>query len=535
MGERQRFPVQTIRTFTIPNVPQALPWRERAAQVYLWCVSDPWNDLVERLRELNDFASAIKLLEWDQAVMMPANGAQGRARTAATLEGAAHARFTDPEMGALIEKLRAAESLDDDQRASIRIVARDYDKAVKVPAELVKALAEARGLAYQAWTTARPEANFSILEPHLTRLVALKKEEADAIGHEGERYDALLDMYEPGMTTTEVAAMFEEVMTGLKPLVEEVLAAVGDPPFFLAETYAPDQQMDVCRWLVEKLNFELDGGRLDESPHPFTIQIGPGDVRQTTRPDDNDLLMSIYAAIHETGHALYEQGLPAEILDLPIGRFPSLGMHESQSRLWENHVGRSRPFTDFLLPHLKERWPEQLGMVTPEEFHRGVNYPRRTLIRVRADELTYNLHVGLRFSLELALFRDELEVADLPDAWDQEMEDHLGIRPPSQAEGVLQDMHWSIGAFGYFPTYTLGTIYSAALYKTALEDIGPLDDELRSGATDRLLAWLREKVHAQGYRHDAKVLAEKIVGERVTAAPLLAYLNNKYRGLYSSS
>jgi carboxypeptidase Taq len=498
-------------------------------------MNDPWTDLLARLRELNDLASAVKLMEWDQAVMMPVQGGPRRARATAALEGLTHARFTDPEMGALIEKLRAGDSRDEDQEASLRILKRDYDRAVKVPADLVKAIAETRGLAYQAWTKARPESDYSILEPHLEKLVALKKQEADAIGFERERYDALIDTYEPGMTTSEVADMFDELMLGLKPLMEEVLAAVGDVPAFLGETYPPEQQMALCRWLVEKLNFEFDGGRLDESPHPFTIQIGAGDVRQTTRPDPQDLMLSIYAAVHETGHALYEQGLPPEILDLPIGRFASLGMHESQSRLWENQVARSRPFTDFLLPHLKERFPEELGMVTPEEFNRGVNYPRRDLIRVRADELTYNLHVGLRFELELALFRDELQVSELPDAWDDAMERHVGIRPGDHAEGVLQDMHWSIGAFGYFPTYTLGTIYAAALYKAALADLAPMDEELRSGSTDRLLEWLRAKVHTQGYRRDAKVLAADIAGEPVTARPLLDYLGDKYRSLYPSS
>jgi carboxypeptidase Taq len=498
-------------------------------------MTDPWTDLLERLRELNDLTSAVKLMEWDQAVMMPVQGGAGRARATAALEGLTHARFTDPEMGALIEKLEAGDLRDEDREASLRILRRDYDRAVKVPADLVKAIAEARGLAYQAWTRARPESDFSIVEPHLERLVELKKQEADAIGYERERYDALIDSYEPGMTTSEVADMFEELTVGLKPMVEEVLAAAGDAPLFLGETYPPEQQMALCRWLVGKLNFDFNGGRLDESPHPFTIQIGAGDVRQTTRPDPQDLLMSIYAAVHETGHALYEQGLPSEILDLPIGRFASLGMHESQSRLWENQVARSRPFTDFLLPHLKERFPEELGMVTPEEFNRGVNFPRRDLIRVRADELTYNLHVALRFELELALFRDELQVSELPDAWDEAMDRHVGIRPSDDGDGVLQDMHWSIGAFGYFPTYTLGTIYAAAIYKAALTDLAPMDDELRSGSTDRLLEWLRAKVHTQGYRRDAKVLAAEIAGGPVTARPLLDYLSDKYTTLYSSS
>jgi carboxypeptidase Taq len=497
-------------------------------------MSATWDQIVERLRELSDLASAIKLLHWDQATMMPPGGGAARARAQATLQASAHARFVDPEMGALIDGL-SQESLSEEQEANLRLLRRDYDKAIRVPQELVRELAEVSGRAYQAWTEARPAADFSILEPHLTRLLELKKQEAEALGYANESYDALLDQYEPGMTTTEVEAMFQGLMRGLKPLVDEVLENVSDPPTWLSDHYDPDRQMAFCRWLVSQLNFDVAQGRLDISPHPFTIHIGSGDVRQTTRPDPDNLMMSVYAAVHETGHALYEQGLPAEWADLPIGSPPSLGMHESQSRLWENQVARSRPFTDFLLPQLKERFPEEIGMVSPEEFYRGVNHPQRTLIRVTADELTYNLHVGFRFELELALFRDELSVADLPAAWDDKMSEHLGLSPDSVADGVLQDMHWAIGSFGYFPTYTLGTIYSAMLFAKASAQLSGLEAELRSGVTERLLEWLRENVHCVGYRHDAKDLIERVSGGAITPEPLLDYLRSKYTELYPSA
>jgi carboxypeptidase Taq len=497
-------------------------------------MSANWDQIVERLHELSDLASAIKLLHWDQATMMPPGGGASRARAQATLQATAHARFVDPEMGALIDGL-SQESLSQEQEANLRLLRRDYDKAVRVPRELVRELAEVSGRAYQAWTEARPAADFSILEPHLTRLLELKKQEAEALGYANEPYDALLDQYEPGMNTTEVEAMFLGLMRGLKPLAEEVLENVPDAPGWLGAHYDPDSQMAFCRWLVSQLNFDVTQGRLDISPHPFTIHIGSGDVRQTTRPDPDNLMMSVYAAVHETGHALYEQGLPAEWADLPIGSPPSLGMHESQSRLWENQVARSRPFTDFLLPQLKERFPEEIGMVSPEEFYRGVNHPHRSLIRVTADELTYNLHVGFRFELELALFRNELSVADLPAAWDDKMSEHLGLRPDSVADGVLQDMHWAMGSFGYFPTYTLGTIYSAMLFAQANAQLSGLAAELRSGVTERLLEWLRENVHFLGYRHDAKDLIERISGGAITPEPLLDYLRTKYTELYSSA
>jgi carboxypeptidase Taq len=396
----------------------------------------------------------------------------------------------------------------------------------------VHELAELRGTAYQAWTEARPESDFSHFQPHLEKMIQLKKQEADAIGWESERYDALLDEYEPGMRTSDVEAMFAELAEGLQSLLEKIVSVSSPKAEFLSQGYDPGSQEAFCQWLVGVLGFDKQSGRLDTSPHPFTITVGAGDVRQTTRADPNDLMMSIFAAIHETGHALYEQGLPGELLDLPVGAAPSLGMHESQSRLWENLVGRSRAFTEFMLPHLKERFQSQLGMVTPEEFYRAANHVEPTMIRVTADEVTYNLHLMLRFELELAMFREELDVADLPNAWDAAMEKHLGIRPDNDGNGVLQDMHWSIGIQGYFPTYTLGTIYSAAFFAKATDQLGDLDEEIRAGDTARLLGWLRENIHSRAYRYPAKELAEKVLGGPVSAQPLLDHLRTKYSELY---
>jgi carboxypeptidase Taq len=495
-------------------------------------MSKAWEKLLPHLREMVDIASAIKLMSWDQATLMPPQGNPARARSMATVESIAHQRLISPEVGDLLAELSEDDSLDQDQAASVRILKREYERATKVPAKLVHELAELRGTSYQAWTEARPQSDFSIFRPHLEKMIRLKKEEADAVGWESERYDALLDEYEPEMKTSDVEAMFTELADGLRPLLERIVAVSPRRAEFLSSSYDPTTQEAFCQWLVGALNFDSSSGRLDTSPHPFTMTIGPHDVRQTTRADKNDLLMSIYAAIHETGHALYEQGIPHELLDLPVGRAPSLGMHESQSRMWENLVGRSRPFTEFLLPHLKEHFEAQLGMISPDEFYAAANHVEPTFIRVTADEVTYNLHVLLRFELEVAMFRGELDVADLPNAWDAAMEKHLGGRPDSDANGVLQDMHWSTGIQGYFPTYTLGTIYSAAFFAKAKEDLGDLDDELRQGDTHRLLAWLRENIHSQGYRYPAKELAERVLGGPVSATPLLEYLRSKYSEIY---
>lgn len=494
-----------------------------------------WQRLVARLDEMNDLQSAYDLMEWDQASFMPVKGGEARARAFGTMARLTHERLIDPELGDLIAALEDDGSLDPVQAASVRIMKRDRDKATKVPTELVAELKESGMRGYQAWVESRTTSDFTKFQPFLEHIVRIKKEEADALGWTNERYDACLDYFEPEMTAREVEALFSKLIEGLQPLAAAILDAAGSKPRFLAHEYEADKQIAFCNALVDRLGFDRDGGRLDFSPHPFTIAISPGDVRQTLRVEEDDLMMSIYAAIHETGHALYDQGLPASMAGLPVRNAPSMGMHESQSRLWENHVGRSRAYSEHLLPGLKDVFETQLGAVDPDEFYRGINYPERSLIRVKSDEVTYNLHVALRFELELALFRDELEVADLPDAWDAAMEKHLGIRPETHSEGVLQDMHWADGYFGYFPTYTLGTLYAAAFYDKMIADTGSVDDDLRKGDSSRVLGWLRENVHSHGYLYPAKELAKNILGTDLSPQPFLDHIKNKYSEIYSLS
>ena len=495
-------------------------------------MSEAWGRLKARLEELRDLGSAQKLFEWDQAVLMPEKGGRARAKAAATLEGISHDRLTDPEVGALLDELGADDSLPDDQKAHVRVTRREYDRATKVPADLVREIAELQGVSYQTWTEARPKNDFKMMEPFLERLVELKKQEADAIGWQGERYDALIDVFEPDMTTAEVEKMFADLVTGLTPLANSILDNAGDKPEWLNAAYPEDKQMAFSHWLCEQIAFDTKGGRLDQSPHPFTIQIGVGDVRQTTRTEPNTVMDSIFSTLHETGHALYEQGIPEELNGLPAGSVASLGLHESQSRMWENQVGRSRPFTEFMLPRLKDLFPENLGSISFEEFHRGANYPERSLIRVSADEVTYNLHVALRFELELAMFRGDLAVADLPGAWNDQMESFLGIKPTTDSDGVLQDMHWPIGALGYFPTYTLGTLYSAAFFDKAHAELGGLEDDLRKGDGSRLLTWLNDNVFRHAYLREPKGIAEDIIGGPITAGPFIEYLRTKYSAIY---
>lgn len=496
---------------------------------------DAWSRFEERVNELEDISSVVRLAQWDQEVMMPPGGGAARARALATMQSLIHGKLTDPRFGALLDELAADDSLEAHRAASVRIAKRDYDRATKVPEPLVREIAELEATAYQTWTRARPENDFKQLQPFLEKMIALKKQEADAIGWTGERYDALLDQFEPEMQAAEVEMMFSDLKGSLLPVAEKILDAAGDCPGFVTRTFDEAKQEEFSQWLVKQLRFDTSAGRLDTSPHPFTMPIGSGDVRQTTRTEPDLIMGSIYASIHETGHALYEQHLPSDWHGLPVAAVPSLGLHESQSRLWENQVGRSRAYCGFMADKMKSYFPEPMADVDRETFYRGANHPSRSLIRVYADEVTYNLHVGLRFELELALFRDELEVKDLPGAWNEAMDRWIGVTAPDDADGVMQDMHWAIGALGYFPTYTLGTLYAAAFFQKAEREIDGLDEDLGRGEVSRLLAWLNENIYSQGYLYSAKDLAQKILGEPISAQPFITYLSEKYADIYGLS
>ena len=498
-------------------------------------MASDWEKVQTRIREMHDLHSAYALLEYDQASFMPPRGGKARAQVVGTIVRLHHERLIAPELGELLDRLSQDPSLTEIQAASVRILKRDRDKATKLPTSLVTALKESEMRGYQAWVEAKPASDFAAFQPYIAETVKLKKEESDALGWEGERYDACLDHFEPGMKTNEVEKLFRELIQGLQPLANEILDASGAKPEFLSVNYDAEKQARFCNALVDRLGFDREGGRLDHSPHPFTISIAHGDVRQTIHVTENDLMESIYASIHETGHALYDQGFPDEMAGLPVADAASMGMHESQSRLWENHIGRSRPFAEHMLPQLKDLFGEQLGSVDPEDFYRGVNHTERSLIRIKADEVTYNLHVALRFELELAMFRDQLDVADLPQAWGDAMERHLGVRPTDDAHGVLQDMHWADGYFGYFPTYTLGTLYAAAFYEQMVADIGDIDADLRAGDCSKVLDWLRRNIHSKGYLYPAKELARGIFGAEVTAGPFLEHIRSKYGEIYSLS
>jgi carboxypeptidase Taq len=496
--------------------------------------ADGWAAFERRMHELMDLGGVAGIIGWDQQVMMPPKGAGIRAHQSTALASLMHERVVDAAYGEAIERAESESgALDEAQRASLREARRDRDRAVKVPAELVRKIAMAEAEGFEIWQKARPANDFASFRPVLERLVSLKQQEADAIGHDGERYDALLDAYEPGMRLARLEPLLHALRDGLVPLVAEIAEKPAPDTSFLAGDFPAHMQLEFSERVIRDLGFDMQAGRQDESAHPFTSGAGPYDVRLTTRIVDGDPRGSLMGTIHETGHGLYEQGLVGERIERTFaGMAPSLGLHESQSRLWENQIGRSRAFWEHYYPAYRDAFPDALAGVELEQWLRAINLVQPSLIRVEADELTYNLHILIRFELEVALMRGDLAVADLPAAWNDAYRAALGVEVPSDSDGVLQDVHWSGGAFGYFPTYTLGNLYSAQLMEAAERDLGDLAGQFRRGDFLPLLGWMRMHIHSQGSLKPAEQIAQAATGKPLEPTNLLQYLRSKYGELY---
>lgn len=505
--------------------------------------------LLGAVREVADLEAAAALLEWDQQTGMPAGAAGVRGEQLATVARLAHERFTRPEIGewlaalAPFERQRSEQDPDSFEAALVRVVQREYDRARKLPPQLVHALSKATSQAFHAWVAARRDGRFEPFRPDLERVLDLCRQKADRLGWREERYDALLDLYEPGYTAADVQDLFDQLAPGLRALLDRIGARADRiPPDLLRDAdggYPEAAQEALSRRALEAIGFDFGHGRLDRSAHPFTTAIGaPDDVRLTSRYERADFAPSLYAAIHEGGHGLYEQGVPAAMRGTPLASGASLGVHESQSRLWENIVGRSRAFCGFLLPVARQVFaaaahPDApLARLDADGLYRAVNRVQPSPIRVEADEVTYNLHILLRFELERRLVRGDLAVADLPEAWNEAMQRYLGFRPAGDAEGVLQDVHWAHGLFGYFPTYALGNLLAAALWRRILSAHPDTEARLAAGDCAGVLDWLRTHVHAHGAKHLPKEIVRRVTGEPLAAAPLLSYLNDKYSALY---
>ncbi len=483
---------------------------------------------------IHDLGKAAALLSWDQDTYMPGGGAEGRGHQMATVNALRHERLTSERMADLLAELEAdGATLSGADAAMLREARRAFDRATKLPRRLVEELARRGSSARQAWARAREANDFALFEPELAAMLELKREEADAIGYAARRYDALLDEYEPGATADQLEALFAPLKVQQVALLAEIVDE-GTPPRAdgLAQEFPVAEQRAYVTALAASMGYDFGRGRLDETIHPFAESIGLNDVRITTRYEAGNLQMALFGVMHEVGHALYEQGIDPAYARTPLAHGASLGLHESQSRLWENLVGRSLPFWEGAYPALQAAFPAQLAGVALEAFHAAVNVVAPSLVRTEADEVSYNLHVLVRFELELALLEGELHAKDLPGAWRERYRDYLGIVPETDLEGCLQDIHWSVGLIGYFPTYALGNLMSVQLYEAAASALGDLEAGVRAGDLASLLGWLRENVHRHGSRYLPGEVLERATGSQLDAAPYLAYLRRKFGSLY---
>ncbi|MDE3119670.1 MAG: carboxypeptidase M32 [Nitrospirota bacterium] len=499
--------------------------------------------LLAHLREVQHLNSAAALLSWDQETYMPSGGGQARADQLATLQGLAHDKLVSPEVEALLSQWvdpatgqagdQPGDAWDESSRSLLREAWRDFSRAKKLPSDFVKRLGRECSLAQQVWAEARAQNAFRRFLPNLRTIVALKLEETQYLGYRDSPYDALLDHYEPGATVATLTPLFATVKARLVPLLNRVMASrVTVDDALLFQAYDPTRQVEFGKLVLTAMGYDFDRGRLDLSAHPFTTSFHPTDVRVTTRVYEKEFSSCLFSCIHEGGHGLYDQGLDQERYGTPLGEALSLGIHESQSRLWENCVGRSRPFWRCFYPLLQQLFPDQLQAVELDRFYAAINRVKPSLIRVEADELTYNLHIMLRFEIERDVIEGRIAVEDLPAVWNEKMRDYLGLIPPTDAEGVLQDVHWSFGAFGYFPTYTLGNLYAIQLYEQARRDIQGLEEEIAAGRLTVLKQWLNQKVHRWGRTFTADHLIRRVTGSPLNPDPFLSYLEEKYGRLY---
>jgi carboxypeptidase Taq len=480
------------------------------------------SELRRRLAEISDLERMAMLLGWDQEVIMPPAGAEWRAQQRATLERLTHERFADDRVGELLEAAEPESPLDEDL---VRVTRRDFDKARRVPSDLVEELAHAGATGHEAWTRAREASDFALFEPHLRRNIDLRRRYIACFPEVERAYDALLDDYEPGMRTAEAEDVLARLRDGLVPLVEAAGDGGGDA-LVTGGPFPTEAQRQFVEAVLRQVGVDASRWRLDVAIHPFAATVSPGDVRLTTRYAEDDL-DSLFSSLHEFGHGLYEANVDPALARSPLGSGVSSAVHESQSRLWENMVGRSPGFWQWAFPHLQDAMPDRFAGATWSDVHRAVNVVRPTLIRVSADEVTYGLHVVLRFELELALFEGDLDVADLPDAWRERMRAYLGLEVPDDASGVLQDVHWAEGLFGYFPTYAVGTVLSGQLWARLGAEIPDLDARFARGDFAPLRAWLAEHVHRFGRRYMPSEVIERAAGGPLDPGPYLEYVRAK--------
>jgi carboxypeptidase Taq len=493
-------------------------------------------ELKTHLFMVNDLQSAAAVLHWDQSIYMPPAGAPARARQLATLEQLAHEKLTDPAIGRLLEDLRPYEErlpYDSDEAALIRVARRDHERALKIPPAFVAQLASHQAASYDAWSRARPADDFAAMRPILEKTLDLSRQLAGFFPGYDHIADPLIDLADHGMKAADVRSLFAELREQLLPIVQAISARESADDSCLRQCFAEDRQIEFGEAAITHFGYDFARGRQDKTLHPYCITFSLDDVRITTRVDERDLGGALFSTLHEAGHALYEQGIRTDFEGTPLAHGTSAGIHESQSRLWENLVGRSRAFWEFFYPRLQAVFPDQLGSVSLDTFYRAINKVERSLIRTEADEVTYNLHVITRFELELDLLEGRLAVRDLPEAWRERYRTNLGVVPEDDRDGVLQDVHWygsMIG--GVFQGYTLGNIMSAQFFDAALRAHPEIPAEVAQGQFGKLHGWLMQNIYQHGSAYTASEIVERATGGPLRIEPYIHYLRTKFGELY---
>ncbi len=496
-----------------------------------------FQELKTRLIEVNDIQAASGLLHWDQSTYMPPGGAAARARQTATLSRLAHEKFTDPAIGKLLDALTPYEKslgYDSDEASLIRLTRRKYERAIKIPAKFMAEVATHTSESYQVWTEARPANDFERVRPYLEKTLAYSRQCANFFPGYDHIADPLIEPRDYGMKAADVSRVLGELRKELVPIASVITSQTPADDSCLHKHYPEEKQLEFGMEVAKKFGYDLNRGRQDKTHHPFMTKFSLGDVRITTRSKEDSLGEALFCTMHETGHALYEQGICMEYEGTPLARGTSAGVHESQSRLWENIVGRSKGFWKYFYPQLQNMFPDQLNSVSVDTFYGAINKVERSLIRTEADEVTYNLHVMLRFDFELALLEGEMEIKDLPNAWRERFEADFGIIPPDDKDGVLQDVHWYFGLIGgSFQGYTLGNILGAQFFSTAVKAHPEIPNEIEKGEFDTLHNWLKSNVYQHGSKYTAPEIIERATGKPMTIMPYIDYLRTKYGELYT--
>lgn len=498
-----------------------------------------YQKLLELSKKAAIYTSISHLLGWDQETKMPKAAISLRAEQSRALASLIHKQQTSPEYAKTLDSLIDLETgtlhfteATNEQKSALREWRRDYLLAVKLPPEFVEEFAHVTSNAIHAWQEARPKNDFTLFAPYLEKIVTLNQKKADYLGYQDHPYDALIDSFEPEMNTKTLTPLFERLKIPLTNLIKEIQTKQDPDDSFLHEHYPHDQQLAFSKQLLKDMGFDKSFSRLDESAHPMCIPIHPKDMRMTTRIYPDNVITNILSTIHEGGHGLYHVNLPEEHFGSPLCEAASLGIDESQSRTWETFIARSIPFWEYYFPQLQEIFPKQLGSITLDQFYKAINIVQPSMIRVDSDEVCYNLHVLLRFELEKSLIEDKLKPSEIPDAWNEKMLSYLGIVPKNHAEGCLQDIHWSMGAIGYFPTYTLGNLYAGQFFETFVKDHPNWENRVSNGDLQFIKDWQKEKIHNFGRMYPPGKLCEKISGKPLSEKPYLNHLETKYSSIY---